>query len=346
MNEIEKKILNPKNLTLLLFLLVIIFSLVFIFEVLYPFLVAFIIAYLLSPLTLKLNNYFSKVISSFMSILFFIVVIISIFSLIVPILVVQFEKLIQMAPFFAEKARKIIPYILESKVIFNEVDKDQIFDITKLVITNIGIAGNNIVTGSMIFFSSIFNFLLIFVLSFYMLLELNDLKVFFTKIAKSSNLNFFSKILDQINLSLSRYIRGQGLICFILSCFYSISLFTISLQFGVILGVFLGLISFIPYIGAFLGCLLALLLGFSQFGINIELFFIVLIFIVGQTLESYYLTPKFVGEAVKLNPLWIIFALSLGGKFFGIIGILIAIPLAAIIGVILRYWFSSVFIEK
>ena len=179
-----------------------------------------------------------------------------------------------------------------------------------------------------------------------MLLELDNIKVFFSKITDTSNLNFFSKILYEIDQSLSRYLRGQGLICIILSCFYSFSLFIVSLEFGIILGIFLGLISFVPYIGAFLGCLIALILGLIQFGLGLEIIFILIIFIFGQLLESYYLTPKFVGEAVSLNPLWIIFALSLGGKFFGITGILIAIPLAAIFGVILRYWFSNVFIEK
>ncbi len=346
MSEIEKKLLNPKNITLLLFILVTLLSIFFIFDILYPFIIAFTIAYLLSPLTLKLNQYFSRVFSSFISIFIFILLISFVFSLIIPILVVQFEKLVQMAPMFADKIRKILSYILDNSEIIDEVEKNQIFDFTKLIITNLGNAGNNLIKGSISFFNSLFNILLTFVLSFYMLLELDDIKNFFTKITKSSNLNFFSKMLSEIDLCLSRYLRGQGIICIILSSFYSSFLFIISLEFGIILGIFLGIISFVPYIGAFLGCLLALLLGLSQFGIGIEIFLIILIFIFGQILESYYLTPKFVGEAVSLNPLWIIFALSLGGKFFGIIGVLIAIPLAAIIGVIIRYWFSSVFTEN
>ena len=85
-----------------------------------------------------------------------------------------------------------------------------------------------------------------------MLLELDNIKVFFQKITKSSNLNFFSKMLSEIDLCLSRYLRGQGIICIILSSFYSSFLFIISLEFGIILGIFLGLISFfVPYIGAF-----------------------------------------------------------------------------------------------
>jgi predicted PurR-regulated permease PerM len=113
MSEIEKKLLNPKNITLLLFILVTLLSIFFIFDILYPFIIAFTIAYLLSPLTLKLNQYFSRVFSSFISIFIFILLISFVFSLIIPILVVQFEKLVQMAPMFADKIRKILSYILD-----------------------------------------------------------------------------------------------------------------------------------------------------------------------------------------------------------------------------------------
>merc|ERR1712023_293015 len=82
--------------------------------------------------------------------------------------------------------------------------------------------------------------------------------------------------------------------------------------------------------------------GLVQFGYDFELLIILITFIVGQLLESYFLTPKLVGEAVKLNPIWIIFALSFGGGFFGFIGILMAIPVAAIIGVIARFYFNYI----
>ena len=154
-------------------------------------------------------------------------------------------------------------------------------------------------------------------------------------------MNFFPGLLEEINQNLSRYLKG--LICMILSIYYATTLFLMSLDFGIILGIFAGLISFIPYVGAFLGLIIAILLGFTQFGLSFILVAIILVFLFGQIIESYYLSPKFIGEAIKLNPLWIIFSLSCGGHLFGILGVLIAIPFAAIIGVIVRYWFNSVF---
>ena len=82
-----------------------------------------------------------------------------------------------------------------------------------------------------------------------------------------------------------------------------------------------------------------MILGFSQFSFSFELLILLLIFIFGQLLESYYLTPKLVGDAIKLNPVWIIFALSTGAFLSGFVGVLIALPVAAVLGVLVRYYF-------
>ncbi len=82
-----------------------------------------------------------------------------------------------------------------------------------------------------------------------------------------------------------------------------------------------------------------MILGFSQFSFSLELLILLLIFIFGQLLESYYLTPKLVGDAIKLNPVWIIFALSTGAFLSGFVGVLIALPVAAVLGVLVRYYF-------
>ena len=207
----------------------------------------------------------------------------------------------------------------------------------------IGDAGYNFFKGGLLILNSLFDIFLILIITFYMLLEMKNIRSFFNNITKNSSFSFFSIILEDINLTLSKYIRGQISVCLCLAVFYSLILHFISLEFGFILGLFIGLISFIPYIGAFLGCSLALILGSVQFGYSFELLIILITFIIGQLLESYFLTPKLVGEAVKLNPIWIIFALSVGGGLFGFVGILMAIPVAAIIGVITRFYFNYIF---
>ena len=128
-----------------------------------------------------------------------------------------------------------------------------------------------------------------------------------------------------------------------LSVIYSLGLFLVGLKFGILLGIFAGIISFVPYLGSFIGGGLTLILGFSQFGISPQLIFITIIFLFGQLFESYFLTPKLVGEAIKLNPIWIIFALMSGAYLSGFVGILIALPIAAILGVVVRHYFIKFF---
>ena len=103
---------------------------------------------------------------------------------------------------------------------------------------------------------------------------------------------------------------------------YSLGLFLVGIKFGILLGIFAGIISFVPYLGSFIGGGLTLILGLTQFGISPQLIFISTIFIFGQIFESYFLTPKLVGEAIKLHPIWIIFALMTGAYLSGFVGIL------------------------
>ena len=150
-------------------------------------------------------------------------------------------------------------------------------------------------------------------------------------------------MIKEIDEILSKFIRGQGLVCLILSVIYSTGLFLVGLKFGILLGVFAGIISFVPYVGSVIGGALTIILGFSQFGVSSQLFLICSIFIFGQLLESYFLTPKLVGDAIKLNPIWIIFALLTGAYLSGFVGVLISLPVAAILGVVVRHYFIKIF---
>ena len=105
---------------------------------------------------------------------------------------------------------------------------------------------------------------------------------------------------------------------------------------------FAGVISFIPYVGAVLGGGLTLILGFFQLGFSLELFYLAIVFLFGQVFESYYLTPKLVGEAIGLNPIWILFSLLTGAHLAGFIGVLISLPVAAILGVIIKHYFFKI----
>ena len=145
-------------------------------------------------------------------------------------------------------------------------------------------------------------------------------------------------LMHEIDVAIAAFVRGQAGICLILGSFYAIALMLIGLNFGFLIGFISGLISFIPYVGSITGFLLGCIVAVAQFwpqGMPVVL--VVCVFLVGQLLEGYVLAPKLVGEKVGLHPVWLMFALFAFGSLFGFTGLVLAVPLAAAIGVLCRY---------
>ncbi len=137
---------------------------------------------------------------------------------------------------------------------------------------------------------------------------------------------------------MAAFVRGQVSVCLILGTFYAIALMLAGLQFGLIVGAIAGLVTFIPYVGALIGGGLAVGLALFQFwGDWLSIGIIAAIFAVGQFLEGNIITPRLVGKSVGLHPVWLLFALSAFGTLFGFVGLLVAVPVAAALGVILRF---------
>jgi len=140
-----------------------------------------------------------------------------------------------------------------------------------------------------------------------------------------------------IDRILAGFVRGQALVCLSLSTWYGVLLSVVGLPSGLIVGLATGLISFVPYVGAAIGLFVGTLIAVFYFQDATSVMFVVAIFVSGQTMESYFLTPKLVGDRVGLHPLWIIFALMAGATLFGFTGVLLALPVAAVIGVLTRF---------
>ena len=142
---------------------------------------------------------------------------------------------------------------------------------------------------------------------------------------------------SRIDETLAGFVRGQASVCLILGSFYATGLSIVGLEFGLLVGLGAGFISFIPYVGASIGLAVGFTIALVQFSDWMPIAIVVGIFLTGQTAESYVLTPKLVGERVGLHPVWLIFALMAGGSLAGFTGVLLAIPVAAIIGVLVRF---------
>ena len=141
----------------------------------------------------------------------------------------------------------------------------------------------------------------------------------------------------QIDSRLAGFVRGQAMVCLILGAAYAVLLEAAGLHYGLVVGLIAGLISFIPFVGSLVGLALSAGFGYLQFGWSPHLFLLAFIFMAGQAVEGYYLTPRLVGDRVGLHPVWVMFALLAGGALFGFVGVLIAVPVAASVGVLARF---------
>jgi len=142
----------------------------------------------------------------------------------------------------------------------------------------------------------------------------------------------------EVDRILSAWVRGQALCCVILALFYAISLSLVGLDLGLVVGLAAGTLSFIPYVGSITGAVTSIGLAFAQFPTWQGVLLVGGVFVVGQILEGYVIYPRFLGDRVELPAVWVIFALFAGGAAFGFLGVMLAVPVAAAVGVLARFW--------
>ena len=142
----------------------------------------------------------------------------------------------------------------------------------------------------------------------------------------------------EVDRILSAWVRGQALCCLLLALYYALALTVVGLDLGLIVGLAAGLLSFIPYVGSITGGVTALALAMAQFPQWRGVIAVGGVLIIGQVLEGYLIYPRFLGDRVELPAVWVIFALFAGGAAFGFLGVMLAVPIAATIGVLCRFW--------
>ncbi|WP_046863552.1 AI-2E family transporter [Microvirga massiliensis] len=149
-------------------------------------------------------------------------------------------------------------------------------------------------------------------------------------------------IARDIDLALAGFVRGQATVCLVLGTFYAVGLSMIGLNFGILIGMTAGILSFIPYVGSLTGLILSVGVAIVQFWPDwVWILATLAVFVAGQFIEGNILSPKLVGASVGLHPVWLMFALLAFGSLFGFVGLLLAVPLAAAVGVVLRYALRS-----
>ncbi len=140
-----------------------------------------------------------------------------------------------------------------------------------------------------------------------------------------------------VDTTLAGFVRGQATVCLALGTFYALALTAAGLDFGLVIGMISGLLSFIPFVGTLFGFVASVGIALFQFDETWRIGLVVGLFLFGQAIEGNVLTPKLVGDKVGLHPVWVIFALMAGGALFGFVGVLLAMPVAAVLGVLTRF---------
>ncbi len=176
------------------------------------------------------------------------------------------------------------------------------------------------------------------IVAFYLLLDWDKMVAQIDRLLPRDHAPVIRRLAREIDGTLSSFVRGQGTVCLIMAGFYAVTLMLVGLQFGLVIGLFSGLLAFIPYISSILGGVVAIGLAVFQFwGDWLMIGLVAVIYIGGQIVEGNFITPKLVGDSVGLHPVWLILALTAFGSVFGFVGMLVAVPVAASIGVLARF---------
>lgn len=176
------------------------------------------------------------------------------------------------------------------------------------------------------------------VVAFYLLLDWDRMVEKVDEWVPRDHVGTVRHLARQIDATIAGFVRGQGSVCIILGLIYAVGLSIVGLNFGLLIGLFAGLISFIPYVGSLVGLVLALIVAVVQFWPDFVMIgAVIAVFAVGQFFEGNILQPRLVGKSVGLHPVWLMFALFAFGALFGFVGMLIAVPAAASVGVLVRF---------
>lgn len=343
-----------RSKTLLIFSLIFVVLLYCIYQIrpiLPPFIISFILSYLLNPFTSRLEICYKvpRNLAIISIILLFFLIFFSILFLLLPLFYKQIVDFIAVAPFYFQTVIKdFYPELVKFANNFGfNIENDvgqfvQNKEFTVKIADFLQSIVNNIFTSSVTVLNVISIIFIVPILVFYLLRDWNlMIKKINSHLPKNSS-NEIKKIATEIDLTLSSYLRGQFNVCLILAFFYGISLVFVGLKFGFVIGFLTGFFSFMPYVGMIIGVTIAIVTGLFQWGFDIQnLLIIASIFTIGQVIEGNYLTPKLVGDKIGVHAVWIIFGLFAFGQLFGFVGILVAVPLTAIISTLVKHFLKK-----
>jgi predicted PurR-regulated permease PerM len=311
-------------------------------EILLPFVAGMALAYLLDPLANRMERIgISRVVASLVIIGAFVLLFVALILVFVPLLTSQLGAFIEKLPSYVQRLQALAMDPNREwlrKIVGDGVADAQVSDLVKQGAGWISTFLKSLWSGGQALIS-IFSLIVVTpVVAFYLLSDWNRMVATVDGWIPLQHRETVHALAHEMDDAIASFVRGQTAVCLILGSFYAVSLTFAGLSFGLLIGLVSGIITFIPYVGSMTGLIVAGGVAIAQFWPDYTAILIVLgIFLVGQFLEGYVLAPKLVGESIGLHPVWLMFALFAFGYLFGFVGLLIAVPLAAVIGVLARF---------
>ena len=313
-------------------------------QVLLPFVAGLVIAYAFNPLADRLEKLgLSRTISAALVVLLFFAIVAAIAVFLLPLLAAQIQQLVESLPGELERLRDIVETWARERLGNQFPDFKASLDrsVAELSTHWTSIAG--VIAGSLwsqgravIEFVAVL--LIAPVVVFYVLVDWNRMLRQIDDWLPRRYAPTLRKLAGEINDAISAFIRGQGLVCIILGLYYTIALSAAGLKYGLLVGLMTGILSFVPFVGWAAGLATSSTLALIQGWPDMTLLWLVLLVFAGsQALDAAFLSPKIVGSRVGLHPVWLIFALVVFSYLFGMVGVLVAVPLAAATGVLVRF---------
>ncbi len=313
--------------------------------ILTPFVLAAVIAYFLDPPATRLTRIgIPRGVSALLMILALVALALLCLLLLYPLLVAQVTILVQRLPAYVlgigQAVRDALTALSErlGPEVFDQRLQELAVGQAGAIISYLGTSLARMITGGIALFSVFTLVTVTPVVAFYLLRDwpriIRRMDAWLPR-RSASTLRQLARDTDRL---LSAWLRGQLLCCALLAVYYAAALSMVGLELGLTVGLMSGILSFIPYIGSITGLITALALALAQFGTWNGMLVVLAVFVAGQVVEGYMIYPWLLGDRVELHAVWVIFALFAGGVAFGFLGVLLAVPLAAVIGVIARYW--------
>lgn len=313
-------------------------------DILLPFVAGMVLAYFLDPVADRLQRLgLSRVMATVVILIAFIVVLVVALVVLVPVLATQMADFAGKLPEYLTRLQALItsfdPKWLEQRF---GVDANSLKEGLNSVLTSgfglITTVFTSIWSSGMALVSVVSLLVVTPVVAFYMLLDWDRMVATVDGWVPRDHVRTVRAIAADIDTAAAGFVRGQGTLCLVLGAMYAVGLTLTGLNFGILIGLFAGLISFIPYVGSLTGLVLAVGVAFVQFWPDwLMVVVVAAVFFVGQFIEGNILSPKLVGKSVGLHPVWLMFSLFAFGALFGFVGLLIAVPAAAAIAVLVRF---------